>query len=486
MSGWKVAKTNKVDLELRKKKNAVSKLEHERQAKIKEYRKNKKKLEQEKGKSGDNKGLKKNPTSKGGKNVKNKPKKQKKIIKKCEKAEKEGCNDIKCKDSHQPCKLGLDCTKKVCNLIHKPKILEIPQTKEETIIYIRMIHLIRENALTNATKAAVGRFTFEKLASRFSKKQDPEIFVNLRCDWTWLKYAQEMEKEHSLSEGFLSNPEIKESDLAQFYEFFINDLKEHFYTHTKNYELEKVSNNTEEEEEEEEETAVTEFDNNKIDAVLKESIGKTTAEVINDFPVFNQEKKLNQEWRCWKYIFQARVLQGILDLEETEAILLLDNLIGLVEKGKKENDVIFNGKKFTVDPGLLSLAEVECSKEITNSWKLFNKGKKPSEVVKQLNESLGAEPNVTGFKCFPTLMFQVKNHMDVFRTFDINNKQKPTVEDHIKAIKETYQKTSWSFSLAEFLNKKEGDFLIYESIEEAKNYGPIYKDCKQKIQELWK
>eukprot|EP01091_Cochliopodium_minus_P000896 TRINITY_DN1079_c0_g1_i1.p1 TRINITY_DN1079_c0_g1~~TRINITY_DN1079_c0_g1_i1.p1 ORF type:complete len:486 (+),score=194.64 TRINITY_DN1079_c0_g1_i1:112-1569(+) len=485
MSGWKVAKTTKVDLEERKKKNAASKIEHERQAKIKEYRKNKKKQlleQQEKGKQGEFKGFKKTPT-KGTKGTKNKPKKQKKLIKKCEKAEKDGCDDIQCKDSHTPCKLGLDCTKKVCNLIHKPKILEIPQTKEETLIYIRLIHLVRENALTNATKPAVGRFTFEKLASRFNKKQDPELFVNLRCDWTWLKYAQEMEKEHSLPEGSLSSSEIKESDLAQFYEFFINDLKEHFYTHTKNYELEKVVT---EGEEEEEENQVTEFDNNKIDAVLKEAVGKTTTEIINDFPVFNQEKKLAQEWRCWKYIFQARVLQGILDLEETEAILLLDNLIGLVEKGTKENDVVFNGKKFTVDPGLLSLAEVECSKEITGAWKLFNKGKKPTEVVKQINESLGAEPNVVGFSSFPTLMFQVKNHMDVFKTFDINNKQKPSIEDHIKAIKETYQKTSWSFSLAEFLNKKEGDFLIYESIAEAKNYGPIYAECKQKIQELWK
>jgi len=89
MSGWKVAKTSKVDLETRKKKNAVSKMEHERHAKIKEYRKNKKKMEQEK-KSGENKGTTtKNPSStksstKGGKITKNKPKKQKKLIKKCD------------------------------------------------------------------------------------------------------------------------------------------------------------------------------------------------------------------------------------------------------------------------------------------------------------------------------------------------------------------------------------------------------------------
>jgi len=263
-------------------------------------------------------------------------------------------------------------------LIHKPKILELPQTKEECIIYIRMIHFVRENSLTNGTKPVIGRISFEKLASRFNKKQDPEVFINIRCDWTWQKYAQEMEKEHQLPEGSLSNPELKESDLAQFYEFFFSDLKEHFYTHTKNYELEKEKEPKEEEEGEEgeEETVVTEFDNNKIDLVLKESIGKTTIDVINDFPEFNNEKKSSQEWKCWKYIFQARVLQGIMDLEETEAVLLLDNLISLVEKDKKENDVVFKGKKFTVDPGLLSLDAVECSEEITKSWKLFNKGKK--------------------------------------------------------------------------------------------------------------
>jgi len=104
-----------------------------------------------------------------------------------------------------------------------------------------------------------------------------------------------------------------------------------------------------------------------------------------------------------------------------------------------------------------------------------------------LNDNLGAEPNVVGFKCLPTLMFFVRNHMDTFKQFfDINAKQKPTIEDHIKVVKEIYKKTHWSFTLAEFLNKKEGDFLIYESIEEAKNYGPIYQECKQKIQELWK
>jgi len=139
-----------------------------------------------------------------------------------------------------------------------------------------------------------------------------------------------------------------------------------------------------------------------------------------------------------------------------------------------------------VDPGLLALEAVECSEEITKNWKLFNKGKKPSEVVKFLNETLGAVPLVPGFKCFPTLMFVVRNHMDVFKVHDINSKQKPSIEEHIKAIKEIYSKTNWSFTLAEFLNKKEGDFLVYESIEEAKNYGPIYKECKQKIQELWK
>jgi hypothetical protein len=77
-------------------------------------------------------------------------------MKKCEKAEKEACDDIKCMDSHRPCKNGLDCSKKICNLIHKPKCLDLPQTKQESLIYLRIVQFFKENAMTNGTKNAIG------------------------------------------------------------------------------------------------------------------------------------------------------------------------------------------------------------------------------------------------------------------------------------------------------------------------------------------
>jgi len=491
MSSWKTV-THKEDKEFRKKRNAASKEKAEIKAKIKAKKKNKAKEQREgdskskdskEGKTVDKKHTHSHTAREGTKKKQNKKKEGKVEFVKCEKAEsKEGCADLWCPLSHKSCRLALDCNKNSCSYIHVPSPLDTPSSREECLIFSRLYQFTRLQAAVNPKGKAVGKLTLDKFQEKIQKARYPcDAFISLRGDWTWQAWAELFEKEHQLESGYFTKPELQESDLAQLFEFFFSDLQEHWYIHKEHYAIAEEEKEEEEdkEEEEQEEQQLT-FDNERIDVILKEANGSTFSQILDQsFAAINDEKKIKQALNCWKCVFYARASKSLISLPEEQACHLLDILIEFIEKGSTEYEP-FDNIKFEVDPVLLAIKSFSISKEIGMAWKKFITDKKTTEILEILTKATGASPIVHGFSSFPSFTFTFKMNMNVFLF------PEPSLEKHAEAVKKVYKEFQWVFALAEILQAKTGDFYIFESIQDAKNYGSLYDEFTKQIQENWK